>query len=587
MSSLRVKKSPPVNVSANDGFSVVPSTDEDVQRHTVKSFASKVNDYWVWQIVSCLISVMALFALIGVLFVYDHKAIPNWPYGITINSVLSWISQILTACMVGAVATCLSQSKWIHFSSGERPLGEMNSYDWASRGALGCTAFLWRSKMRRSATIGALITIMAIGVGPFVQQTVAVVNNRVDSDIAASAVRTESYGKDGVTADELPSRDMMASIYGSLFLNSQSNSNASATTVSPDCPTGNCDIPPFRSLAICSKCSDVSHMLSLVQGSVACGSGTEYSYQLPNGLQLNYTSEVLKLDLPKNDFISTETNYYSSMQTFGQPVLPAPPVDPPTNASATQCSLFWCVNTYSSSMKDNKVNETLIDSYHNTTIMSNSQDYLLSPPAKGNLTATNYVVHRDTSLTLSDWLMNRLQFNNTFSYTCMDGAYISRGTSSFRNEFLQPLLDSPIPDLFAQIAAGMSTHVRKANQTAYLPSTGFYESSNGAPPAQGTSWTVETQIHVRWGWITLPVLLILFTMIFLVMTAVQSKIHKVDIWKSSTAPLLCSGLDHNLQERMWAVGDPMQVENLTNRVRVRLIRDDRTDTWRLDSYDVH
>ncbi|KAI9926310.1 hypothetical protein MW887_004074 [Aspergillus wentii] len=568
MSSLRVKKSPPVNVSANDGFSVVPSTDEDVQRHTVKSFASKVNDYWVWQIVSCLISVMALFALIGVLFVYDHKAIPNWPYGITINSVLSWISQILTACMVGAVATCLSQSKWIHFSSGERPLGEMNSYDWASRGALGCTAFLWRSKMRRSATIGALITIMAIGVGPFVQQTVAVVNNRVDSDIAASAVRTESYGKDGVTADELPSRDMMASIYGSLFLNSQSNSNASATTVSPDCPTGNCDIPPFRSLAICSKCSDVSHMLSLVQGSVACGSGTEYSYQLPNGLQLNYTSEVLKLDLPKNDFISTETNYYSSMQTFGQPVLPG------TDNFGDSSLLNFCHHSSSRGSPDECFCHPV-------------QDYLLSPPAKGNLTATNYVVHRDTSLTLSDWLMNRLQFNNTFSYTCMDGAYISRGTSSFRNEFLQPLLDSPIPDLFAQIAAGMSTHVRKANQTAYLPSTGFYESSNGAPPAQGTSWTVETQIHVRWGWITLPVLLILFTMIFLVMTAVQSKIHKVDIWKSSTAPLLCSGLDHNLQERMWAVGDPMQVENLTNRVRVRLIRDDRTDTWRLDSYDVH
>ena len=115
-------------------------------RKPPKPLSSKINDYWIWEAVSCIISLIALAAIVGVLLEYDGKSIPDWPYGITINSVLSWITQILTASMVAVVASCISQSKWIHFSMGDRSLADMNSYDWVSR-ALGCTAFLWNSRM--------------------------------------------------------------------------------------------------------------------------------------------------------------------------------------------------------------------------------------------------------------------------------------------------------------------------------------------------------------------------------------------------------------------------------------------------------
>lgn len=113
-----------------------------------RTLSSKINDYWVWESASCIISLIALAAIVAVLLEYDGKSIPDWPYGITINSVLSWITQILTASMVATVASCVSQSKWIYFSMGDRPLADMNSYHWASRGPLGCTAFLWNSRMR-------------------------------------------------------------------------------------------------------------------------------------------------------------------------------------------------------------------------------------------------------------------------------------------------------------------------------------------------------------------------------------------------------------------------------------------------------
>lgn len=113
-----------------------------------KSPISKFNDSWAWEILSCLICLVCLACIVAVLLQYDGKPLPEWPYGITINSILSWITQVFTACMIGVVATCLSQSKWIHFKDKTRPLADMNSYDWASRGPAGCSVFLWTSRMR-------------------------------------------------------------------------------------------------------------------------------------------------------------------------------------------------------------------------------------------------------------------------------------------------------------------------------------------------------------------------------------------------------------------------------------------------------
>ncbi|KAB8079691.1 hypothetical protein BDV29DRAFT_151610 [Aspergillus leporis] len=56
-----------------------------------KTFASRVNDYWVWEIASCVGSLAAIFAIVTVLLAYNGKSLPSWPYGVTTNSVLSWL----------------------------------------------------------------------------------------------------------------------------------------------------------------------------------------------------------------------------------------------------------------------------------------------------------------------------------------------------------------------------------------------------------------------------------------------------------------------------------------------------------------
>ena len=131
-----------VPLKHNSGF-IVPSTEEDVDRVTKETPLQRTfNNYWGWEILAYVTSLVALIVLIVVLQKYNGKGIPDWPFGITINSILSWITQILTACMLAVVGACVSQSKLIYFNESDRPLADVNIYDSASRGPLGSFVFL-------------------------------------------------------------------------------------------------------------------------------------------------------------------------------------------------------------------------------------------------------------------------------------------------------------------------------------------------------------------------------------------------------------------------------------------------------------
>lgn len=595
---------------------MVPSSDEEADRELekpptlgpVKSYSSKINDYWVWEVVSCIGSVIALAAVIGVLLEYNGKALPDWPYGITINSVLSWITQFLTTCMVAAVASGISQYKWLNFSTGNRPLAEMNSYDWASRGPLGCTAFLWTSRLRyalnvlsmfntssanlnfrRTTALGALITVLALGVGPFVQQMAAVKNIRIDSDIPAFTHRSESFKEGKGDVYTPPTTNMMAAIYGALFANSDTTTDQKKTypSVTPDCPTGNCDIPPFQTLASCSKCADISHMLSLTIDKLPCwNTSVRHTHSLPNGLSLRIVTSNREENVSSSKLVSTDTDFYFGLQPdsniFGDSAfltlsaITIAPGAPLSKATATHCWLYWCVNTYSSSVDDHRVQESLLDTYYDVEAQYENLTLQLHPPARDNLIASNFTVDYTASDTVTNWFNGKMVYNNTWPAYCNPDGTFSNLRVTGGTEFVQPMLDSSFPHLFDGLAKGVTAHVRMTNLSA--------DHAPGVEPAHGASWTVQTVVQVRWAWVTLPAVLIILTMVFLVLAALESRTRGVEVWKSSTVPLLCSGLDQSLQQELRAVGDPIQIEGITNGVRARLVKGEG-GMWRLDSKD--
>lgn len=79
------------------------------------------------------------------------------------------------------------------------------------------------------------------------------------SNVPALVARTQSY--------LYPPSGMLAAIYGTVFACSKApcspnDNNTSSPTISPSCPTEECNISHLNTLALCSECADISHMLS-------------------------------------------------------------------------------------------------------------------------------------------------------------------------------------------------------------------------------------------------------------------------------------------------------------------------------------
>ncbi|KAE8153547.1 hypothetical protein BDV25DRAFT_136840 [Aspergillus avenaceus] len=593
--------------TAKSGFSILPSSEDENDKifekpttSLITTLSSKFNDYWVWEIILCTGSLLSLAAIIGVLLAYNGKATPNWPQGITINSFLSWLSQILTACMAGAIAASISQSKWAHFSTGDRSLADMNLYDRASRGILGSAIFLWRSKMRRSAVLGATVTVLAVGVGPFVQQMVTIKNNWVELPHTATVNRAELYAE---TYHNPLVLDMFPSLYMPMFASLYTNNSAPKAWYSssiPNCSTGTCDFPTFQSLAVCSQCSDLTHVLETKRTIIGVQPGrynVSFDYTLPNGLQTHVedsfgtrngtltAAELLSREDALQPYVSVSSSltYPYGNNRFGQSALlnlSVIRIDSGglmSNATAVECVLYWCVNTYSVRMQEHTLHETILDTYSNRDAQYENHSLQLQPPSRHGVPDTIYIVDELSSKNLSSWFDSRLMIKDKEAENC-------HSTASYDDcgfELSGVLSNASIPYFASMAAEGITASVRKSSLHRMVELGDDYYNLTFCPPVNGTSWVMKTQIHVRWGWIGLPTVLILLCTTHFIISALQSRKQKLQAWKMSTIPLLCSELDPHIQQMLMDSGDPMQTEELAERIRVRLVRHDNGETWRL------
>lgn len=57
------------SIDSREPSTVIPSSHEDADRNPdkpIKSLSSKINDYWIWEILSCILSLVALAAIVVV-----------------------------------------------------------------------------------------------------------------------------------------------------------------------------------------------------------------------------------------------------------------------------------------------------------------------------------------------------------------------------------------------------------------------------------------------------------------------------------------------------------------------------------------
>lgn len=104
-------------------------------------------DWWIWELSAMLSSLISLVAIVLVLRLHEGRPVPDWPFSITINSMISIFATIMSATMLVPIAESISQAKWQWFQQ-HHALKDMEVYDQASRGPWGALKMLWRVRWR-------------------------------------------------------------------------------------------------------------------------------------------------------------------------------------------------------------------------------------------------------------------------------------------------------------------------------------------------------------------------------------------------------------------------------------------------------
>ncbi|KAL0258683.1 hypothetical protein SLS55_006184 [Diplodia seriata] len=128
-----------------------------------------------------------------VLNMHDHKLLPNWPFNISINAFVSALLTVSRTTLMVPLTSCIGQLKWLWIKQ-ERPLADLQFFDEASRGPLGALKLFHRTKGIHLVSLGAIITVFALAIDIFVQQSIIV-------ESVFNVALAQSYG-DGISWDQ-------------------------------------------------------------------------------------------------------------------------------------------------------------------------------------------------------------------------------------------------------------------------------------------------------------------------------------------------------------------------------------------------
>ena len=122
---------------------------EKGSRHTrvANRWSRLAADWWIWELCAVLSSLISLVAIVLILRLHEGRPLPDWPFSISINTLISIFATIMSATMLMPIAEGISQAKW-HWFQQYHPLKDMEVYDQASRGPWGALKLLWDIRWR-------------------------------------------------------------------------------------------------------------------------------------------------------------------------------------------------------------------------------------------------------------------------------------------------------------------------------------------------------------------------------------------------------------------------------------------------------
>ncbi|CAI7613061.1 unnamed protein product [Penicillium viridicatum] len=267
----RVSTSPPKKQKPTDigdgalGEGTDPQETDKAQKSSEWTRLS--SDTWLWEASAVILSILCLTAIFCVVRVYDQKASPSLPYGITLNSVISILGTASKSSLIFAVGESLGQLKWMWFWRAKRRLRDLQSFDSASRGPWGSIIMLFQHKGTSIASLGALIIILALAFDPFLQQVLTFPLRQTPSLLNPNSQFSSFSQVHNILPlwglDPTPGYSYWTSKEQEEYITNfreaiLSGIWSSQPQMNPTCASANCTWEPFRSVGYCAKCADLT-----------------------------------------------------------------------------------------------------------------------------------------------------------------------------------------------------------------------------------------------------------------------------------------------------------------------------------------
>lgn len=154
---------------------------------------------WSPEAAWCFLTICVFISLVVVLAHHDGKRIPEWPLGLTINTVVALLATMCRFMTFIPVAEGISQLKWNWFTAKTRPLKDLYSFDQASRGPWGAIVLITRLR-GRFISLGTMASFVMISglVTSFLTQSAVSYSTRLIGDshdgVIARAAQNYPYG---------------------------------------------------------------------------------------------------------------------------------------------------------------------------------------------------------------------------------------------------------------------------------------------------------------------------------------------------------------------------------------------------------
>ncbi|KAI9713814.1 MAG: hypothetical protein M1820_000544 [Bogoriella megaspora] len=469
---------------------------------------------WGFEILAALVMVASFVILVIILLKFNGTPQSSWPvHLLSLNALVALLATIIHATIVFTLAQGIGQGKYAWFFRGKeqkaksgKELRDLQSFDDASRGALGSLLLLGRVRQWNLTTIGAASTVLALAVPTFTQQVLTTEYRMVKSLSHGSVpgiARAQNYNgtmlsPNGAFDPSDPSYAWIAdlpalsSIYTGVF-------GGPVEQLKPTCPTGDCSWPTTPTLGVCHTCAGTTHKLRLD----------------------TYVADARILDVDdgwdsKLTGISPSGSTGESQPGLVITGLTVTGIQNPVyggncsnNATSVDCYFWYCLQAYNVSVQAGRYEEKLVGTWNK---VSNNND-LYDPPVFIDIPpeinadelgdGRNYSVDMMTLNSIPD------EFSDFFfGHATADYAF----SSDVMRIIYASLYD--IPAFAQKLALSMTNNVRLKGQA---PATDRYN---------GTVSASVAFIKVSWPWIAYTAVVAALSLIFLGMSIFHTRISR-------------------------------------------------------------